>query len=366
MMAQDGGFPVPVGGAGQLTAALASRAPVGRCAHRVWREVDADRRQRRARGRGPHRRRIDRAGPARGDRRHLGAAAVSAAAPRGRGAAAVHRGMAQFVWDTPVLKINYALDGPIPWRSQNLNEAGTVHLGADRDGLIRWMADLNTATVPEQPFMLFGQMTTADAGRSPAGTESAWAYTHLPRGMADDESADRLVGRSRPGAREACAGLRRARSSARRSSGRRTSRPVDANLHTGAVNGGTSQLFQQLIFRPAPGFGGAETPVRERLSRQRRRHAGRRCARRVRPQRRASRVGIRRGAGLAAAPAHRRGELTVPALRSGHLPRRGLSGSRPQRAFPSAFSTTGVSTSSAKRRSCASSPTAGSAGGAPR
>jgi phytoene dehydrogenase-like protein len=35
----------------------------------------------------------------------------------------------------------------------------------------------------------------------------------------------------------------------------------DANLHTGAVNGGTSQLFQQLIFRPAPGFGRAETPL---------------------------------------------------------------------------------------------------------
>ena len=35
----------------------------------------------------------------------------------------------------------------------------------------------------------------------------------------------------------------------------------DANLHTGAVNGGTSQLHQQLIFRPAPGFGRAETPV---------------------------------------------------------------------------------------------------------
>ena len=36
----------------------------------------------------------------------------------------------------------------------------------------------------------------------------------------------------------------------------------DENLHTGAVNGGTSQLFQQLIFRPAPGFGRAETPLR--------------------------------------------------------------------------------------------------------
>jgi phytoene dehydrogenase-like protein len=54
------------------------------------------------------------------------------------------------------------------------------------------MADLNTAMLPERPFMLFGEMTTADPSRSPAGTESAWAYTHLPRGLADDESADTL------------------------------------------------------------------------------------------------------------------------------------------------------------------------------
>lgn len=40
--------------------------------------------------------------------------------------------------------------------------------------------------------MLFGQMSTADPSRSPIGTESAWAYTHLPRGVADDASADQL------------------------------------------------------------------------------------------------------------------------------------------------------------------------------
>ena len=64
--------------------------------------------------------------------------------------------------------------------------------GRTTTGSFRWMADLNTATVPPHPFMLFGQMTTADPSRSPAGTESAWAYTHLPRGMADDASADEL------------------------------------------------------------------------------------------------------------------------------------------------------------------------------
>ena len=122
------------------------------------------------------------------------------------------------------------------------------------------MADLNTRTVPERPFMLFGQMTTADPTRSPAGTESAWAYTHLPRGQADDESAEQLAARVDRVLEEHAPGF------ADHVVGKVTQRPSDlensdSNLHTGAVNGGTSQLFQQLIFRPAPGFGGASTPL---------------------------------------------------------------------------------------------------------
>jgi phytoene dehydrogenase-like protein len=173
---------------------------------------------------------------------------------------AVKRSMQRFVWDTPVLKVNYAVDGAIPWRSKSLNDAGTVHLGADHAGLVRWMADLNTATVPDRPFMLFGQMTTADPSRSPAGTESAWAYTHLPRGVADDDSAERLAKAVDRVLEEHAPGF------TDRVVGKTVQRPSDleasdANLHTGAVNGGTSQLYQQLVFRPAPGFGGAETPV---------------------------------------------------------------------------------------------------------
>jgi phytoene dehydrogenase-like protein len=108
--------------------------------------------------------------------------------------------------------------------------------------------------------MLFGPMTTADPSRSPEGTESAWAYTHLPRGVADDASADQLavavdlvLEKHAPGFADHVIGKTIQRPSDLEAS--------DANLHTGAVNGGTSQLYQQLIFRPAPGFGRAETPV---------------------------------------------------------------------------------------------------------
>ena len=143
------------------------------------------------------------------------------------------------------------------------------------------MADLNTATLPERPFMLFGQMATADPSRSPAGTESAWAYTHLPRGLADDESAaklsvvvDRVLEEHAPGFTD-------------RVVGRVIQRPSDlegsdANLHTGAVNGGTSQLYQQLIFRPTrlrPSRNTRREPVARERRRQPRRRSSRRCGR---------------------------------------------------------------------------------------
>ncbi|ORA36921.1 phytoene desaturase family protein [Mycobacterium aquaticum] len=260
MMAQDGGWPVPVGGAGQLTAALVRRATAAGVQIECGREVDGI---------------AVRGGRAIGVRTTDGttvrvrrAVIADTSAPRlyrdllpaDAVPASVLDSMRHFDWDTPVLKVNYALDAPVPWRSKNLNEVGTVHLGADHDGLVRWMADLHTATLPRQPFMLFGQMTTADPSRSPAGTESAWAYTHLPRGVTDDASADRVaesVGRvleeHAPGFTDRVIGTMVQRPSDLQSG--------DENLHGGAVNGGTSQLYQQLIFRPAPGFGRAQTPV---------------------------------------------------------------------------------------------------------
>jgi len=259
MLGQDVGFPVPVGGAGELAAALVRRAESAGARVYCNREVDT----------------ID----VRGHRatavnltdgtvvRCRRAVIANTSAPQlyqrllpPEVLPADRRDLSRFVWDTPVLKIDYALDAPVPWRSRSLADAGTVHLGADHDGLIRWMADLNTGTLPSEPFLLFGQMTTADAGRSPAGTESAWAYTHLPRGRSDDRSADHLAGvvdavleRHAPGFSDHIVA-------------KLVQRPSDlehgdANLHAGAVNGGTSQLFQQLVFRPLPGQGGPRTPL---------------------------------------------------------------------------------------------------------
>jgi len=260
MLAQDIGFPVPVGGAGQLSAALVRRATSAGAQVRCGASVDAiDVR----RGRAVGVRTAD--GRTTGVRRAV-VADVSAPdlyqqlLPRDALPQRLFQDLTHFIWDTPVVKVNYALDAPIPWHSKSLWDAGTVHLGADGHGLTRWLADLNTATVPENPFVLFGQMTTADASRSPVGTESAWAYTHLPRERNDDASADRLAQSMDRVVEEHAPGF------ASHVVGRVVQRPTDlqaadANLGGGAINGGTAQLQQQLIFRPAPGFGRAETPV---------------------------------------------------------------------------------------------------------
>ncbi|KQU56797.1 FAD-dependent oxidoreductase [Rhodococcus sp. Leaf278] len=260
MLAQDVGYPAPVGGSSALTGALIRRGAASGAALECGQLVESiDVRGGRARA----------VHTAAGDTfraRRAIVADVSAPAlygsllPFDAVPRRVHDDLRTFEWDTPVVKVNYALDRRIPWNSPSLADAGTVHLGADDNGLVHWAADLTTGNLPQSPFMLFGQMTTADRTRSPEGTESAWAYTHLPRGVVDDASADTVADRvdsvleaHAPGFVDSIVG-------------RVVQRPsdlhgADPNLHGGAVNGGTAQLQQQLIFRPTPGLGRSETPV---------------------------------------------------------------------------------------------------------
>jgi phytoene dehydrogenase-like protein len=260
MLGQQYGFPVPVGGAGELAAALARRAESAgatlRTGERVQR-IDV----RGGRAVAVHTAsglsvRVRRAVIADVNAPTLYRTLLPAAALPPR----LLDDLDHFEWDTPVVKVNWALDRPIPWRAPEVAGAGTVHLGADDLGLVRWSADLESRTLPASPYMLFGQMTTSDPSRSPAGTESAWAYTHLPRGIDDDASAEELARRVDATVEAFAPGF------GERVVHRLVQRPGDLesaepNLVSGAVNGGTAQLFQQLVFRPVPGLGRPETVV---------------------------------------------------------------------------------------------------------
>jgi phytoene dehydrogenase-like protein len=180
--------------------------------------------------------------------------------------------MRRFQWDFSTFKVDWALDGAIPWTAPQATGAGTVHLADGVDGLTRFAAQIAMGQVPDEPFLLLGQMTTSDATRSPRGTESAWAYTHVPQQVKEDAGgagitgawdarerqsmADRIeaqVERYAPGFRD--------RVRARRVLAPPTLEALNANLRGGAINSGTTSLHQQLVFRPAPGTGRPETPV---------------------------------------------------------------------------------------------------------
>lgn len=171
------------------------------------------------------------------------------------------RDLDTFQWDARTLKVNWALSGPIPWTAAAARGAGTVHVGVDMDGLTLYAASLAARQVPARPFLLVGQMTTTDPTRSPAGTESAWSYTHLPEKLElteldiaiHVERMEQTIERHAPG----FTGLildRQVQSPA-------DLQASDANLVGGAVNGGTAALHQQLVFRPVPGLARAETVV---------------------------------------------------------------------------------------------------------
>lgn len=171
------------------------------------------------------------------------------------------RDLESFQWDSPTLKVDWALSAPIPWRNPAARTAGTVHLGVDLDGLTFYAASLAAGQLPRDPFLLLGQMTTTDPSRSPAGTESVWAYTHVPEGLS--LSADDVAGHV---ARMEAAIELQAPGFTSSIVARRVQSPADlqaadANLVHGAVAGGTAGLHQQLVFRPVPGLGRAETPV---------------------------------------------------------------------------------------------------------
>ena len=120
--------------------------------------------------------------------------------------------------------------------------------------------------------MLVGQMNKADPSRSPAGTETVWAYTHAPQHPRGDAGGN-LRGTWDASETEAFADRIEAEIEAHapgfRSlvTGRHLLAPpaleaLDANLVGGAIGGGTTAFSQQLVFRPIPGLGRAETPIR--------------------------------------------------------------------------------------------------------
>jgi phytoene dehydrogenase-like protein len=149
----------------------------------------------------------------------------------------------RFRYGAGVHKVDWALDGPIPWEAEGCRRAGTVHVGGTLEEIAAAEAAVHRGEHPERPFVILAQPSLVDPSRAPAGKHTAWAYCHVPNGSTVDMT-DRIeaqVERFAPGFRN-------------RIIGRSVMSPGDLERYNpnyvgGDINGGAGDL-RQLFTRP--------------------------------------------------------------------------------------------------------------------
>ncbi len=271
-LGQTVGFPVPEGGSGHITSALVSRLAEAGGSVRLAEPVEHV---------------VVRGGRAVGVETASGTILTRRAVIAACDAQLLYRRlidesdlpasfvarMRQFRRAGSTVKLNYALSSPVPWTDGSAADAGTVHIADGLDELSTTAAELANDRLPAKPFLLIGQTTIADPTRSPPGTESLWTYTHVPQHVRGDaagiiETSGRLRGSplatfvERMEDRiEANAPGFRSTIIAREIQGPDDLERENPSLLGGDISGGTTQLHQQLVFRPVPGLARAETPI---------------------------------------------------------------------------------------------------------
>ncbi|MFP5364083.1 MAG: phytoene desaturase family protein [Thermoleophilia bacterium] len=166
----------------------------------------------------------------------------------------------RFRFGPQTVKLDWALDAPVPWTNEDARRAGTVHVGGTAGELRAALLDISRGRLPEDPFLLSGQQSIADPTRAPAGKHTMWAYTHTPAGVdwgrereRFADAIERQVERFAPGFRD-------------RILARHIMAPGDLEARNASLPGGDvghgSYALDQLIFRPVPSLNPYSTPVR--------------------------------------------------------------------------------------------------------
>jgi phytoene dehydrogenase-like protein len=166
------------------------------------------------------------------------------------------RSLNRFRHGPAAFKLDWALDGPIPWQAPECARAATVHVGGTFDEV----ADAERAPWEgrhhDRPFVLLAQQSLFDPTRAPAGKQTAWAYCHVPNGSQVDmtERIEAQVERFAPGFR--------ARILARHVTTPALFEQHNANYIGGDISGGVMDIWQ-LFTRPAVRLDPYSTPARD-------------------------------------------------------------------------------------------------------
>lgn len=252
MLGHSHGWPLPRGGMGELFAALQRRAEREgarlRCAAEVSEILLRNDRV---------------AGVALASGERIAAEAVVSTLSAGPFARLLPghplaRALTGWRYGTGAFKLDYALDGPVPWAAEEARRSAVVHVGGSVEELTAAADAGMRGEVPERPALVVGQQSLLDPTRAPAGSHTLYAYAHVPSSysLPDEQVADRLqaqLERFAPGFSERV--LYRAIRSPQQ-----TERE-NPSLVGGDLAGGSYELDQQLIFRPSPMLSRYRTPI---------------------------------------------------------------------------------------------------------
>ncbi len=163
------------------------------------------------------------------------------------------RKLERFRYGPGAFKVDWALDGPIPWRARECAGSATVHLGGTIEEIARHEAEIWRGRITERPFVLLAQQSLFDSARAPAGKHTAWGYCHVPNGSTEDmtERIERQVERFAPGFRD--------RIIARHTFNTAELEAHNPNLIGGDIGGGANTLLQ-FVTRPFPKLNPYATP----------------------------------------------------------------------------------------------------------
>jgi phytoene dehydrogenase-like protein len=164
------------------------------------------------------------------------------------------RALLRYRYGPGVFKVDWALDGPIPWTNDAARGAGTVHVGGTFEEVAEAEATVAAGRHHERPFVLLAQQSLFDETRAPEGRHTAWAYCHVPSGSPRDmtDAIESQIERFAPGFRDLVL--------ARHTMSSEQFERYDANYVGGEINGGVADL-RQFLARPVVSLHPWRTPV---------------------------------------------------------------------------------------------------------
>ena len=170
------------------------------------------------------------------------------ALPRG-----YRRRLERYRYGPGVFKLDWALDGPIPWRDPVCLEASTVHVGGSIEEISSSERDMYHGRHSARPFLILCQQSDFDPTRAPEGKRTGYAYCHVPHGSEVDmtDAIEAQVERFAPGFRD--------RILARHAMNTSFLQAYNPNYVGGAITGGVADLFQ-LFTRPVARLDPYSTP----------------------------------------------------------------------------------------------------------